>query len=80
MRVIFDEYTISIKYKATGKEVKGGSVENGVYKLHATSSIKNSLIGDLWHYRFGHMKNDALRQGRRLRRYWELHCGEGFVG
>ena len=61
MRVIFDEYTVSIQDKATGKEVRGGSVENGVYKLHAMSSVQNSPVGDLWHYRFGHMKNDALR-------------------
>ena len=39
MRVIFDEYTVSIQNKATQKEVRGGSVENGVYKLHAMSSV-----------------------------------------
>lgn len=37
-------------------------MENGVYKLHAMSSVQNSPVGDLWHYRFGHMNNDALRQ------------------
>ena len=65
MRVIFDEYTVSIQDKATGKEVRGGSVENGVYKLHAVSSISNSPVGDLWHYRFGHLNFDALRQAFR---------------
>ena len=65
MRVIFDEYTVSIQDKATGKEVKGGSVENGVYKLHAMSSILNSPVGDLWHYRFGHLNFDALWQAFR---------------
>ena len=38
--MIFDEYTVSIQDKATGKEVRGGSVENGVYKLHAMSSLR----------------------------------------
>lgn len=33
MRVVFDEYTVSIEDKATGKEVRGGSVENGVFEL-----------------------------------------------
>ena len=69
MRVIFDEYPVSIQDKATGKEVRGGSVENGVYKLHALSSIQNPPVGDLWHSPFGHMNNYALRQDRRLRWY-----------
>ena len=29
------------------------------------SSVQNSPVGDLWHYRFGHMNNDALRQAFR---------------
>ena len=40
-------------------------VENGVYKLHAMSSVLNSPVADLWHYKFGNMNFDALRQAFR---------------
>ena len=53
------------KEKSSGKEVRGGSVENGVYKLNALSSVQNVPVGELWHYRFGHINFDALRQAFR---------------
>ena len=65
MRVIFDENTVSIQEKSSRKEVRGGSVENGVYKLNALSSVQNVPVGELWHYRFGHINFDALRQAFR---------------
>ena len=33
IRVRFDENTLSIQEKSLGKEVRGGSVENGVHNL-----------------------------------------------
>ena len=39
MRVIFEESTVSIQDKASGREVRRGSVENGVYKLDAIDSV-----------------------------------------
>ncbi|MCO5597469.1 hypothetical protein L7F22_051547 [Adiantum nelumboides] len=39
IRVVFDEYTVSIE----GKEVKGGSMEPGVYKLHGQSSVEHGV-------------------------------------
>ena len=58
MRVIFDEHSVSVQEKSSGREVRRGSVENGVYKLHARDSVQNSSVGELWP---GHMKNFALR-------------------
>ena len=70
MRVIFDENTVSIQKKSSGKEVRGDSVENGVYKLHALSSVQNVPVGELWHYRFGHINVDALRQAFQDQFWW----------
>ena len=43
MRVVFHEYTVSIQDRFTGKEIKGGSLEHGVYKLHGQSSKEHGL-------------------------------------
>ena len=60
--MIFEESTVSIQDKASGREVRRGSVENGVYKLDAIDSVQNSSVGELWPYKSGHMKFFALRQ------------------
>lgn len=43
IRVVFDEYTVSIQ----GNEVKGGSMEHGVYKLHGQSSVEHGVMVSL---------------------------------
>lgn len=42
MKVVFEKYTVSIQDQLTGKEIRGGSLEHGVYKLHGLSSAKSS--------------------------------------
>ncbi|MCO5592505.1 hypothetical protein L7F22_046508 [Adiantum nelumboides] len=60
-QVIFDEDSVSIRDKETGQEVRGGFSSGGLYKIHALSAIAGD-VGDLWHYRYGHLHADAFRR------------------
>lgn len=64
-RVEFEAHSVALRDLVTGKVVWEGGVENGIYKLSALSSLTGSQVGDLWHFRFGHLNVDALRRAFR---------------